>query len=58
MSDGVEIYNSETKDALALVEKACGLMLIVPDLKEIAINHQQTATSYRPEVCIEIRVKR
>lgn len=58
MADGIEIYNPETKDAMALVEKACGLMLIVTDLKEIEVTQQRTATSTRPEVCIEVRVKR
>ena len=52
-----EIYNPETRDVLRIVEHAIEKAR-EDGAKEIEIVMQKTATSTRPEVCIEVRIKR
>jgi len=57
MANEIEFHNSETKDILAMVENAA-LALHVGDAKEVEVNFQRGSTSTRPEISIEIKIKR
>jgi len=57
MSDSPEIYNSETRDVLRIVEHAIDKARN-DGAREVEIVLQKAGTSTRPEVSIEVRIKR